>query len=65
MTGVTAAALIDLGFDTPQGEMLYLLLRLPGAAVHALEQQGYGFRRYPFFADGLELENDPLANNHA
>lgn len=29
--------------------MLYLLLRLPGAAVHALEQKRYGFKRFPFF----------------
>ncbi len=59
MTGVTAAALVDLGFDAPQGEMLCLLLRLPGAAAHALEQQGYGYKKYPFFKDGLDLINDP------
>jgi citrate synthase len=59
MTGVAAAALIDLDFSIPQGEMLYLLLRLPGAAAHALEQQTYGWRRYPFFAHGLELQDDP------
>ena len=59
MSGVAAAALMDLDFDAEQGEMLYLLLRLPGAAAHALEQQEYGWRRYPFFASGLELENDP------
>jgi citrate synthase len=56
---VAAAALIDLAFSPEQGEMLYLLLRLPGAAVHALEQQGYGWRRFPFFANSLKLENDP------
>lgn len=59
MTGVAAAALIDLEFSSAQGEMLYLLLRLPGAAVHALEQEEYGYKRYPFFKDGLELLNDP------
>jgi len=59
MTGVAAATMIDLGFDAKQGEILYLLLRLPGAAVHALEQEEYGWQRYPFFADGLKLENDP------
>ena len=59
MTGVAAAALIDLAFSPEQGEMLYLLLRLPGAAAHALEQQEYGWRCYPFFAKGLELKNDP------
>lgn len=59
MTGVAAAALTDLGLDPNQGEMLFLLLRLPGAAVHALEQEGYGWRRYPFFGDALVLEDDP------
>ncbi|WP_372721950.1 citryl-CoA lyase [Immundisolibacter sp.] len=49
MSGVAAAALRDLGFDEDKGEMLYLFLRLPGAAVHALEQKEYGFRRFPFF----------------
>jgi citrate synthase len=59
MTGVAAAALIDLGFDPAQGEMLYLLLRLPGAAAHALEQRAYGYKRYPFFKTGLVLTDDP------
>lgn len=59
MSGVAAAALIDLGFNPRQGEMLYLLLRLPGAAVHALEQEDFGWRRYPFFGDALELQDDP------
>jgi citrate synthase len=59
MSGVAAATMIDLGFDAKQGEILYLLLRLPGAAVHALEQEGYGWRRYPFFAQGLKLQDDP------
>ncbi|HAD10158.1 MAG TPA: citryl-CoA lyase, partial [Porticoccaceae bacterium] len=31
----------------------------PGAAAHALEQEKLGFRRYPFFANGLTLTNDP------
>lgn len=59
MSGVAAAALNDLGLSPDQGEMLYLLLRLPGAAVHALEQKEYGWRRFPFFTHALELENDP------
>lgn len=50
MAGVAAAALHDLGFTPPQGEMLFLLLRLPGAAAHALEQGEMGFRKFPFFA---------------
>ena len=57
MTGVAAAALRDLGCTPAQGEMLFLLLRLPGAAVHALEQKDYGHKKFPFFR--VELENDP------
>lgn len=59
MVGVAAAAFVDLGLTAEQGEMLFLLLRLPGAAVHALEQKQYGWRKYPFFADGLILQDDP------
>ena len=61
VSGVAAAALHDLGLTPDQGEMLYLLLRLPGAAVHALEQRGLKFiwKNYPFWMDGLELSNDP------
>lgn len=57
MTGVAAAALSDLGFTPDEGEMLHLLLRLPGAAAHALEQERNGFRRFPFYP--VELEDDP------
>ena len=57
MSGVAAAAFHDMGFSPEQGEMLYLLLRLPGAAVHALEQREYGFRKFPFYA--VELNDDP------
>jgi citrate synthase len=57
MTGVSAAAFNDLGCTPDQGEMLFLMLRLPGAAVHALEQKGYGYKNFPFFE--IELENDP------
>ena len=59
MSGVAAAAMVDLEFSPEQAEMLYLLLRLPGAAVHSLEQEKLGWRKYPFFADGLKLLNDP------
>jgi citrate synthase len=57
MSGVAAAAFADLGFTPEQGEMLHLLLRLPGAAAHALEQWQYGHKKFPFFT--IELENDP------
>jgi len=58
LSGVAAAAFVDLGLTPEQGEMLHLLLRLPGAAVHALEQRQVGHKDFPFFA--LDLENDPL-----
>lgn len=57
LSGVAAAALADLGFTPEQGEMLHLLLRLPGAAAHALEQRHYGHKKFPFFT--VELEDDP------
>ena len=57
MVGVAAAALRDLGCTPEQGEMLLLLLRLPGAAVHALEQRDGGHKNFPFFQ--IELKNDP------
>lgn len=57
MTGVIAAALTDMGFTPDAGEMLTLLLRLPGAAAHALEQGESGFRQFPFFS--IEIANDP------
>lgn len=59
MTGVIAAAFVDLGLNSDQAEMLFLMLRLPGAAAHALEQKANGWRKYPFFSDGLVLTNDP------
>jgi citrate synthase len=59
MSGVSAAAFIDLDLTPQQGEMLYLFLRLPGAAVHALEQQEYGWRRFPFFTNAVHLTDDP------
>ena len=59
MTGVIAAAFTDLELTDEQAEMLYLLLRLPGAAVHSLEQKKLGWRKYPFFGNGLTLTDDP------
>ncbi|RZL36654.1 MAG: citryl-CoA lyase [Rubrivivax sp.] len=58
MSGVAAAALGDLGFTPDQGEMLHLLLRLPGAAAHALEQRAGSYKNFPFFA--LDLQDDPM-----
>ncbi len=55
MSGAIAAALCSIGFTPQQSEMLYLFLRLPGAAVHALEQKALGWRKYPFFKDALKV----------
>jgi citrate synthase len=59
MSGVAAAAFFDLGMDEHQSEMLYLLLRLPGAAAHALEQRHLGWKKFPFYASAIELVDDP------
>jgi len=48
MSGVASAAFADLQFAPAQGEVLHLLLRLPGAAAHALEQRRHGYRKFPF-----------------
>lgn len=48
LSGVAAATFVDLGFNDAQGEMLYLMLRLPGAAAHALEQREQGHKKFPF-----------------
>jgi len=54
LSGVAAAAYADLGFTPAQGEMLHLLLRLPGAAAHALEQRPLGYKNFPFGTVELE-----------
>jgi citrate synthase len=55
LVGVAAAAFADLGMSPEQGEMLCLLLRLPGAAAHALEQRASGHKQFPFYE--LELQS--------
>ena len=59
MSGVAAAAFRDLGMDGHQASMLYLMLRLPGAAVHALEQRELGWKTFPFYGNNIELVKDP------
>jgi len=59
ITSVAAATFVDLGLDQDQGSMLYLMLRLPGAAVHALEQRKMGWKKFPFYSSAIELEDDP------
>lgn len=49
LAGVAAAAFVDLGFAPEEAEILYLILRLPGAAAHALEQRRLGHKKFPFF----------------
>lgn len=58
LSSVAAAALADLGFTPEQGEMMHLLLRLPGAAVHALEQRPLGYKKFPFGTVELEVESE-------
>ena len=59
MSGVIAAAFYDLGLDEHQASMLYLMLRLPGAATHALEQRGVGWKKFPFVGNQIQLTDDP------
>ena len=56
LSGVVAAAFADLGLTPEQGEMLHLLLRLPGAAAHALEQRPLGYKKFPFGTVELEVD---------
>ncbi|MBW0147872.1 citryl-CoA lyase [Marinobacter arenosus] len=56
MSGLAAAALVDLGMDPDQGSMLYLILRLPGAAAHALEQKQMGWKKFPYYGPAIELD---------
>ena len=57
-SGVAAVTFYDLGLAPEQAEMLYLLMRLPGAAAHALEQEKLGWKNYPFFAEGVTVTKD-------
>lgn len=58
LSGVAAAALLDLGLGEEAAEILYLWLRLPGAMVHALEQKRLGWRKFPF-PGSVRLDDDP------
>ena len=59
MTSVIAAAYVDLELTAEQAEMIYLIMRLPGAAAHSLEQKKMGWKKYPFFGSALKITNDP------
>mgnify|MGYP000067039366 FL=1 len=65
ISGVAAAAFYDLGFEPAQAEMLYMLLRLPGAAAHALEQHETGWQKFPFFSDGLFINKDQIKRHNS
>jgi citrate synthase len=60
MSGVAAAAYIELGLSPAEGEMLHLLLRLPGAAAHALEQSDLGHKKFPFYANELQQDSEAV-----
>lgn len=59
LVGAAASALCEIGFTAREGEMLFLIIRLPGAAAHALEQSGSGHKRFPFHR--MRLEDGPKA----
>ena len=61
MTAVAAAAFSDLGLSGSQSIMMYLMLRLPGAAVHALEQENLGWKKFPAYGPAIHLSDDPGA----
>ncbi len=56
---VAAAGLRDLMLDPEQAEMIYLLLRLPGAAAHSLECRYQGWKSVAFYENGLNLVDNP------
>lgn len=56
MTSVISCALYDLGLNAEQSEIIFLILRLPGAAAHALEQKQLGWKKYPFYLDKYSVE---------
>jgi len=60
LTGVAAAAFVDLGLSPDQGEALFLLLRLPGALAHGIEQSGHMHKQFPFFTlEEIPMESPP------
>jgi citrate synthase len=59
LNGVISCVLYELGFTPKQAEMLFLILRLPGAAAHALEQQELGWQQFPYFGKNTVLTDDP------
>ncbi|TQV77058.1 citryl-CoA lyase [Aliikangiella marina] len=62
LSTVIAAVFRDLALSGEQAQYLFLILRLPGAAAHAMEQKNLGWQKFPFFADTVkyEGESEPL-----
>ena len=54
-SGLASAAFYELELQPEQAEMLFMLMRLPGPAAHALEQEKSGWRKYPFFSKGFKV----------
>lgn len=61
MAMLAATVFKELGFSPAEGEMLFLLLRLPGAAAHSLEQSKLRFSEFPFPALKLVPANSEPA----
>lgn len=57
LSGIAAVAFVDLGFSSEEGEILYLFLRLPGAAAHVVEQRRHGHKKFPFFSITVETDS--------
>ncbi|PCI47081.1 MAG: citryl-CoA lyase [Moraxellaceae bacterium] len=58
-SGLAAAAFLDLGIEPYIAEQCYMMLRLPGVIAHAHDQHQQGYRKFPFFQDSLQLQDDP------
>ncbi len=56
ITLVASAAFLDLQLNAEQAELLFLLLRLPGAAAHAYEQRILGITEFPFWPQGINYQ---------
>lgn len=56
---IVASVMHELALNAEKAELLYLIMILPGAAVHALEAKHQGWKRFPFFGQAIALENDP------
>jgi len=61
LTAIAAAAFVDLELSPHEAVMLFHMFRLPGAAVHAIEQRKLGWKKFPFYGDSIELSDDPGA----